>query len=133
MSQYWYISIHNLFKFPQCLTSCPFLLWDPITDTTLYLVFRLLLATTVSQAFFVFDKIWEIIAQVFCRMSHNLDFSDDFLMIGISWWDVRKMTTWVKDHCNHILSRLHITHMTHHWWCWPWSLDWGSICQIDTL
>lgn len=39
----------------------------------------------------------------------------------------------LKGRFRHIISRVYIMNMMYHWWCWPWSLGQGSVCQVSPL
>lgn len=52
--------------------------------------------------------------QVFYRMSHNLEFSDVFLMVGLMYWFFGTKSTGVKCHSHHhIISRLYFVSVTY--------------------
>lgn len=52
------------------------------------------------------------IGQVFCRMPLNWNLSDIYLMITVGLYVFVWMTTEIKYHSHHIISRVHIFNMT---------------------
>lgn len=76
------------------------------------------------------------INQLFYRMSLSWNLPDVFLMIKIWVWVFWRKNT-KKYHSYHILSRLHMTNITYHWWCWPRLFDLMFIrflhCKITLL
>lgn len=67
--------------------------------------------------------------EVFCRMSFDLDLSDNFLMIRLGVLG-RKLFTEVKCHSCHIRSQVKISNETCQCWFWPWSPGRGGIVRF---
>lgn len=64
-------------------------------------------------------------------MPKNWNMLDVFLMIRQGLWVIERNTTEVKHNFHHLISSIHTVNIIYDCWCWPWSPDWGSVCQIS--
>ena len=90
-------------------------------------VLRCLLCMTASLTFLVFHVLdsWEDSCSVLWRVCLYWGLSHGFIMVRLGWGvALASETPEVNWPSCHILSRVR-HHMTHRYWCWPWSPGWG--------
>ena len=57
-------------------------------------------------------------------------FFNVFGLVTLWLWVLERKPTKVKCHFSHIIDSVNPITMVYLIWCWPWSLDWCSICQL---